>query len=239
MNSNKTKFNKVIGILGGVGLRASIDIYRIMLDLIPVEKEWEYPHIIIDGNPQIPSRTRAYLFNETSPVPYLVESAKTLQKAGADFIIIPCNSASYYLPEIRNKVKIEILDIVELTSEKIIQEFPNLKKIVILGGEITIRAKLYEQKLNKSEIKIINITEEQEKILRLSIDMIKHNQIKQEIIQKFELLLKDCINQGAEAIVLACTELPLIFNYLKINVPIINPNLILAEAAINKAKNNN
>jgi aspartate racemase len=229
-------FTKTIGILGGMGPYASIDIYRIILDSIQVEKEWEYPHVIINSNPTIPSRTRAFLFGETSPVPDMIAAAKALERAGADFILLPCNSAHYFLNDVKAEVGIEIVDLIAETCRRVADEHPSVKRVAVLGGEVTLQGGLYQKGFKPYGISVEPITPSAERTLRQGIDMIKHNRREADVLSDFFALVEGLVRSGAHAVILACTEFPLIFRDLSLHVPLIDPNFILAQVAIGKAK---
>ncbi|MHA1679116.1 MAG: aspartate/glutamate racemase family protein [Promethearchaeota archaeon] len=230
------KKTKIVGILGGMGPHATIDIYNLILDSFRVKKEWEYPHVVITSNPKMPSRTRAYLFNEESPVSYLIKEARRLESAEVDFIIVPCNSAHYFLPKVRSEIKTEILDMIHLTSEFIVKKYPKVKKVAVLAGEVPIGAKLYDQKLEQHSIQVLPITVEDQKTLRLAIDMVKHQSFNETVQSRVNLLIEKLIKNGAELIILACTELPLILRDYKTSVPFIDPNKILVAETIFRLK---
>ncbi|MGB4554610.1 MAG: amino acid racemase, partial [bacterium] len=86
---------KVIGILGGMGPEATADLFLKIIRATPAEKDQDHLRVIIDNNPQIPDRTAAIFSQGDDPLPLLVETAKNLARAGADFIVIPCNTAHY------------------------------------------------------------------------------------------------------------------------------------------------
>lgn len=92
---------KVIGILGGMGPEATLDCFAKIIQNTPAKKDQEHLRIIIDSNPKVPDRTAAIIGNGESPVPLLVEGCRSLQRAKADFIIIPCVSAHFFLAEVR------------------------------------------------------------------------------------------------------------------------------------------
>jgi len=87
---------KIIGILGGMGPEATIDLFYKIIKFTPAKKDQDHLRIIIDNNPKIPDRTAAILGKGEDPIPALRETAKNLEKAGADFIIIPCNNYWLY-----------------------------------------------------------------------------------------------------------------------------------------------
>ena len=84
---------KVIGILGGMGPEATVDLFRRIIRATPAEKDQDHIRVIVDSNPKIPDRTAAIMGVGPSPLLEMTKTAKNLEKAGADSIIIPCNTA--------------------------------------------------------------------------------------------------------------------------------------------------
>ena len=123
------KNEKIIGILGGMGPEATIDLFQKIVKLTPAQQDQEHLRIIIDNNPKIPDRTKAILHGGENPLPELIKTAQNLERAGADFIIIACNTAHYYLPEIQKTVNITIFSIMQETALYIHHVFPSMKQI--------------------------------------------------------------------------------------------------------------
>lgn len=229
------KNTKIIGILGGMGPFATIDIYKEILDSVEVKTEREYPHVVINSNPKIPSRTRSFLFNEKSPVEGMIKEAKSLEKIGVDFIIIPCNSAHYFLQEVRKSIETEIVDMVEVVADYIHKKFPTIKKAGLLGGEVILGSDIYERSLCKYGITIIKPSEDKNNLVRSCIDMIKHNSITTSVKLEFVNLINSLIDEGSEIIILGCTEFPILFRNFAFKVPFIDTTKVLARYAAKKA----
>ena len=108
--------NKVIGILGGMGPYATLYFFQNILQLTNAEKDWDHVHVVIDNNITIPSRTRAIVFKEKSPYEGMLESCKKLQKYPVDIIVVPCNSAYYWIPNIQKVINTPIVSIIGVTT---------------------------------------------------------------------------------------------------------------------------
>lgn len=143
---------KVIGVLGGMGPEATADLFRKIIRATPAEKDQDHIRVIIDSNPKIPDRTAAIIGGGPSPLPEMTETAKNLEKAGADLIIIPCNTAHYYYEKLKKSIRIPILNMVELTAQAIKGGFPHVKKVGIIGTTGTVRAGIYNRALEKSDV---------------------------------------------------------------------------------------
>jgi aspartate racemase len=223
---------KVIGILGGMGPEATADLFRMIIRATPAEKDQDHIRVIIDSNPKIPDRTAAITDEGPSPLPEMMKTAKNLQRAGADLIIIPCNTAHYYYEKLKKSVRIPVLNMVELTAQTVRKRFPNVKKIGFIGTTGTIMAGIYNRTL---ECEVIYPSQKlQDKVMEAIYDKIKAGRILEgkEIIVKVATRL---IQEGVEIILCGCTEVSLVLENVELPVPIVDPLQILAEAAVAEA----
>ena len=159
---------KTIGILGGMGPDATIDLYskiiRICQTRYGANFDEDYPPMMILNIPA--PDICENLKNKEELLKILEESAKMLEELGADFIIIPCNTAHYLLPSLRKVVSIPILSMIKETSERIRKK--RYKRVGLLATTTTIKQRLYEKILNKYGIYLIKPDEKaQRKIMRI------------------------------------------------------------------------
>ena len=122
---------KVIGILGGMGPEATLNLFEKIIQYTSTSKDQDHLRVIIDNNPKIPDRTQAIFGLGENPVPMMVQSGLALSKAGADFLIIPCVSAHHYLEELRRQIGLPIMSILDETANFLVIKFPEIKKIGI------------------------------------------------------------------------------------------------------------
>lgn len=226
--------SKTVGVLGGMGSYATVDFFKKILDQFKVQKEWEYPKIIINNNPKLPSRTRAILYDEPSPAPGMIEGCKLLEQAGADFIAIPCNSAHAWYEEIVSQVSIPVISIIETTVQYILQNYQNIKRVGVISGEVVIKKKLYEKAFENSKVIVIAADDECEKKVRKIIDDVKHNSINKETKEHVDKVVKYFLQQNVDGLILGCTELPLVMENLPL--PTFDSSLILAKKLAEMAK---
>ena len=88
---------KTIGILGGMGPEATADLFYRIVKATPVERDQDHPRTIIYSNSKVPDRTPAIAGEGESPLPEMLMAARSLEGEGADFLIIPCNTAHYFI----------------------------------------------------------------------------------------------------------------------------------------------
>jgi len=227
---------KIIGILGGMGPEATIDLFYKIIKFTPAEKDQDHLRIIIDNNPKIPDRTAAILGKGEDPLPALRESAQNLEKAGADFIIIPCNTAHYFLPSIQESVKIPILNMIEETAKETQKKILSIKKVGLLASKGVYKAEIYNQYFKKYNIEVISPEEKDEKEVMEVIYAIKAGNLSKEVKKKILQIAQKLIDKGAEAIIAGCTEIPLILKEGDVSVPTIDPTQVLAKIAVQKAR---
>ena len=231
---------KIIGILGGMGPEATIDLFSKIIKGTKVKKDQDHLRILIDNNPKVPDRTLAIQKKGPSPLPQLIRSAKILENAGADFILIPCVTAHYYYKPLRKKLKIPILNLLELTVRYIKSRVKGISKVGLLATTGTIQAGLFQTSFSDTDLQLILPTPEVQKkwIMeaiygRSGIKAIGPSENSKRLILNAS---KKLIRQGAQAIVAGCTEVPLVLKEKDLSVPFIDPISILAKAAIERAK---
>ena len=227
---------KIIGILGGMGPEATIDLFYKIIKFTPAEKDQNHLRIIIDNNPKIPDRTAAILGKGKNPLPALQETAKNLEKAGADFIIIPCNTAHYFLSSIQESVKIPILNMIEETVKETQKKNSSIKKVGLLASIGTYKTKIYHQHFKKFNIEVISPEEKDKEEVMKAIYAVKAGDLSEGIKISIFKIAQKLIDKGSEALIAGCTEIPLILKEGDVSVPIIDPTRVLAETAVRKAR---
>ena len=137
---------KTIGILGGMGPEATVDCYARIIQNTPAKTDQQHLRVIIDSNPKVPDRTAAITGKGPSPVPTLVSGCCALQAAGADFIIMPCVSAHFYLTEIRRQITLPILSIYDAVADSISVNYPDINTVGLMGTSGTISGGLFQKR---------------------------------------------------------------------------------------------
>lgn len=201
----------VVGVLGGAGSYATLELFDMFLKKFPAEKEWERPRIVIDNNCTMPSRVRAILYNEKTNL-LLNEMNKSLSdlvSAGATDIVIGCNTAHVFLNkiyEMNPKLKRYIHNIITLTAEKCKEE--NMKSIYLLASEGTILSDIFGKTFKEFGIEI-EYSKNDFETIRGFIECVKQNTINQNDVSKFANFVNGL---KFDNIVLGCIELPILAN---------------------------
>ncbi len=202
---------KTVGIIGGLGPETTSDFYLEVIFGCHKKNKVQRPPMLIWNVPllyQIEKEVITKAEGEERCIPYLADAAKRLEKGGADFIVMPCNSLHIFIKELRESVRIPVLSILEETVEFLRKN--RIDKVGLLATTATIKRKMYERELKKNGIMQIRPDDfEQEKIGRMihNIVMNRHaNKDRAElmkIISRFE-------DKKAKNVILACTDLQLL-----------------------------
>jgi len=221
---------RTVGILGGMGPEATVELFRRIIALTTAKRDQDHLHVLIDSNPKIPDRTAAILAQGESPLPLLIAVAKDLERAGADFIIIPCNTAHYWLHELREVVSIPIIDMIGETASRVATNIPVLRTIGLLATTGTLRSNLYQRAFARSGVDLLVPSEEEDAAIMRAIHGIKagDHTVREAVIG----VAHGLVARGAEGIIPGCTELSLVVSQDSLSVPVFDPLSILAERAV-------
>lgn len=224
---------KAIGIIGGMGPLATAYLFQKIIELTPAKKDQDHLRVIIDNNPKIPDRTQSILKKDKKIISYLKRSARILQKAGAQCIVIPCNASHHYIEEIQKSVRIPVLDMVRAAVKSV---DCGGGKIGLLATDGTLKAEIYQKYDVQSRIHWITLkTTEQKELMRL-IYSIKAGRGHQDLKPAFKKLLILLKNKGAKLVILGCTELSLFKEMFGRRFNLIDPVEIIALQAVKFSK---
>lgn len=208
-----SKNSFVIGTLGGMGTYATIHFFKQYANVFPAEKEWDRPRIIIDNRCTMPSRVRAFLYNENVDqlIKEMSDSMQHLIDCGCNRIILACNTSHLFLPkiyEIIPTLESRIINIIELCVKKIKSD--NIQSVFLLGSEGTIDSHIYQNKLKQYNIECITPSSNEYSSIRECIEAVKQNKFSEHVKKVFI----DLVNRH-DSCILGCTELPILYEMYK------------------------
>ena len=203
---------RIVGVLGGMGPEATVVFLERMISLTQAKCDQDHVRVLIDNNPKIPDRTTAILADGEDPLPSMITAAKGLESSGADFIVIPCNTAHHWLPQLRQAISIPFVDMIRETADAVSLSDPAITVVGLLATTGTIRTELYQQALEEKGISIaIPTAKEQDEVMD-SIRRIKAGQhgVRGRLIP----IMNRLIARGAKGLILGCTE-PVSYTHLR------------------------
>ncbi|WP_310186757.1 aspartate/glutamate racemase family protein [Bacillus sp. 3255] len=227
---------KTIGLIGGMSWESSLLYYRIINQRV---KE------ILGGHHSAKSLMYSVDFHEIKTLQHeekwdeatkiMIDSAQKLESGGSDFIVICTNTMHIMANEVEEAVSIPVLHIADATGLEIVKS--GIKTIALLGTSFTMEQEFYKGRLhNKFGLQVIIPDEASRKIV--------HNVIYQELClgiinehskQSFIEIINKLVQDGAEAVILGCTEITLLISQLDCKVPIFDTTKIHAEYAVDYA----
>ena len=219
---------KTIGILGGMGPEATVQLYleiiRIFQQRYGATYDADFPQMIILNLPLPDVVEEKGSFDKI--IELLQRGAKKLEQAGADFIAIPCNTAMTFLPQMQQAVSIPFVSVVEETVNFVKKK--NFTEVGIVATEMTLRSGIYSRSLGRNIIE--PSLEQKNQTTRIIMNILSG---KKNEIDKLDLkeIIKDLQRQGAQAVILGCTELPLLLT----GKDMIDTIKVLAEAVVREA----
>jgi len=224
---------KTLGIIGGLGPQTTSKVYLSVIDLIRKSGREKYPPIVIYNLPfpfVVENEAIIQGINSEKMIPYLIAGAKILEKSGASFGILPCNTLHKYIDEIREAVKLPFLSILEETF--LFLKSKNIDTVGILATETTINSKIYEDILKKNKINIIYPSLAEQEIINNIIVELLNGQDNDSHAKKIQVICNSILRKGVNNILLACTDLQLIKLNLNDNINIIDTTDILIGASV-------
>lgn len=223
---------KRLGILGGMGPLATADLYRKIVELTDADNDNGHIRVIIDSNTAIPDRTVAILSGGADPLPEMLSAAKNLIACGAECIIMPCNTAHFFLPVLQAQIPVPILDMTKIAAQSCAELYPG-KKAAILATRGTLESGVYSSALEEYGVEyIIPDKNEQRTLMHLIYDVVKASKPVLPEREAWCALLDGLRDKGADYFLLGCTELPILSETLAIPGPFIDATKELAKAAV-------
>jgi aspartate racemase len=227
---------KIVGVIGGMGPEATVDLYREIIRLTPARRDQEHISVLIYSNPEVTDRMKAILEGGEDPLPYLIHTATVLEKGGAGLLIVPCNTVHYYLPRLQEYVGIPILNMIQETCGIFLKNHPRGKTVGLLATTGTVRCGIYSNVFENAGVRVITPPEEEQDRVHSGIfNYVKVGNAGPEAHALFESAGRRLVESGAEAVILGCTEIPLAFDEGGVDYPTLNPTRILAQAAVDWA----
>lgn len=224
---------KTIGLIGGMSWESSLEYYRIINEQVK-EK--------LGGLHSAKSLMYSLNFAEIEKLQHqgkwdkltsvMIKAAQNLEKGGADFVLICTNTMHKMADDIQNNINIPLLHLVDTTADKIKQN--RLRKVGLLGTNFTMEEDFYKGRLmNKYGLDVIIPNENDRQIIHQVIyQELCLGNIKKSSKDQYIEIINKLIESGAEAVILGCTEIPLLIQQEDVKVPLYDTTTIHAEAAV-------
>ncbi|GGC83913.1 aspartate racemase [Thalassobacillus devorans] len=223
---------KTVGIIGGMGPLATVDIFNKIVRMTDAKIDQDHPRVVIDNNPGIPSRQDFFNGIGYSPLPDLIKTAKNLENIGAELLIMPCNTAHYFHRDIAKNVKVPFINMLEETAGYFSENHTDEKKVGLLATTQTCELGIYEHFLSENGVEIVKPSAENQAYLMEIINVYIKQSNMNFNLDKWKEIIDELQEQEVKTVILGCTELSIAFDVHPLEINTIDPTVVLAEAAI-------
>lgn len=198
----------VVGVIGGMGPEATVELMRRVIAATPAGDDIDHIRMIVDNNPKVPSRLEALLDQGgEDPGPVLAGMARGLETAGADFLVIPCNTAHHYLPVIKAAVRVPVADMVAVSIERLKSSLGPNQRIGLLASPAVRLTGLFERQCAQAGIEILAPEGDDEAAVLAIIKGVKAGNVSPRQLAAYRAAAQALVPRGASQLVVACTEL--------------------------------
>ncbi len=222
---------RIAGVLGGMGPAATLDFIERVQALRAGGRDQDHVRLIVDLNPAVPDRNAAVAGAGPSPGPVLAEMARGLERAGADFLVMPCNAAHAFAGAVTGASALPFLDMIEATADAAATAAPGARRAGVLAASACLDGGLYQRALSARGLEAVVPEGALRDRFMALLYRIKAGDLSAARVE-MRTLAEVLVDDGAELIVAACTEVPLVLSAEDLGVPLINSTQVLAEKTV-------
>ena len=221
---------KTVGVIGGLGPAATLDFFDRILKRTKAVRDQDHLRLIIDNNTKIPDRNAARRGEGALPGPAIAATARRLQGAGAEFIVMACNTAHEHEAEIRAAITVPFINMIDETVAVVADLRP--KRAGVLAGDACLAAGLYQDVLRKAGVEPVLLSPDSQRSFMDVLYRIKAGDTGSTVRRSMAMLAKKLEAQGAEVVIAGCTEVPIVLTADDIDGELISSTDVLVERTI-------
>ena len=237
---------KIVGVLGGMGPDATVDFMsKVIARTNTINKangkagaDQDHIRMLIDHNPRIPNRHEAIKGVGEDVGAYLADMATRLENAGADFLVMVCNTAHAFQADIQQAAKIPFVSIIDEVIAELKNTQPQNTKVGVMAAQGCLDAELYQHALNEAGFQLVVWSDAELAEFMDVVYQIKGGKTDEQIKQAMLSLANTLIDKGADVILAGCTEIPLVLHEDSLSVPMLSSTDILVNRVIDYSLGN-
>ena len=208
MHAAHSSQDRVIGIIGGMGPEATVELMRQIIRRTPARDDADHVRMLVDNNPRVPSRI-AFLLEGGSvdPAPTLVSMAQGLERSGATMLAMPCNTAHAFAPAIGESVRIPFIDMIDAALADVRTTLrAETIRFGVLGSPALRRIGIFDRKCQGSQLRPVYCDDASETAALAIIRAVKAGDLSDPILREYQAIKRDLVRDGAHVVLVCCTE---------------------------------
>ena len=217
-----------------MGPDATVDFMAKVIALTPADKDQDHIHMIVDHNPGVPNRQTAILADGADPGPELAAMAERLEAAGADYLVIPCNTAYVFRDAVVSASSVPLISIIDVTVADAVAK--GAQGVGVLATDGCLAAGVYQAALTAAGVKAVLPTDDEIEQFMTLCNRIKAGYQGERVARDMAQLAEALVARGADAVVAGCTEIPLVLKQAALDVPLISSTDVLAAETVALAR---
>jgi aspartate racemase len=221
---------RIVGVIGGMGPAATVHFMSRVLDLTPAASDQDHLRLIVDNNSGVLDRNAAVAGNGPSPAPVLAGMARGLQRAGAEMLVMPCNTAHAFAGAIVAASDLPFVDLIEATANEAVAH--QASRVGVLAADGCLQAGLYQHAFARRHVAPVLLEPRAQARFMALLHAIKAGDRGADVRAGMRTLAGDLVAAGAQALVAGCTEVPLVLGAEDVSVPLTDSLDALARATI-------
>lgn len=222
--------HKMVGVIGGMGPDATVELMRRVIAATPAKDDADHIHMLVDNNPKIPSRLKALLDGGgENPGPVIAQMAQRLEQAGADFLVIPCNTAHYYHHYAQDAVDVPVWHLIRLALQHIREHYP-VKRVGLLASSAVQKIALFEPFFAEAGLELVYPSQEMQAVVMQVIRAVKAGAMTAELLAEYNRCVAEMA--GVEVYLLGCSELSVLLDQHQQVLPVVDALQVLAEGIV-------
>ena len=227
---------RIVGVMGGMGPEATVDFMAKVIAMTDSERDQDHVHMIIDQDPTIPNRQRAIQSGNDDVSPRLAAMAWRLEAAGADFLVMVCNTAHVFLDGVRATSGIPFVSIIDESIAEVERLCPSAKVVGVMATDGCLATGIYQSAIEASGRKALEPSADDIRELMRLITAIKGGNKAEGIASAMRAVAERLVAGGADAIIAGCTEIPIVFDGRGFEATVISSTDALAQKTLRLAR---
>lgn len=215
---------KTLGVLGGMGPAATLDFLAKLQAATPAARDQDHLRVLVDINPQVPDRNTG----DAAPGPVLGEMAARLRDGGAQVLAIACNTAHAYAEMVRAASGLPLVDMIDVACQA--ARSGGATKVGVLATGLAVG--LYTDRLTGMGLEPVLLSKAKQEWFMSLLYRIKAGDLGEEVEAEMALVAYSLADDGADAVIAGCTEVPLVLAEDSLEIPLIDAGQVLAEQCV-------